>query len=111
MAKTSNAKSASTYIQRLLEDEYVQEQLRNAAVGLRQAYQRTQSKGGRAAEDKQLYDNLRHAATSVRRAATTLQRPKPNPKRTRPVGKLAIGALAIGGGAYLVTKRGQGPQQ
>jgi hypothetical protein len=110
MAKTSNAKSATDYIQRLLEDEYVQEQLRNAAVGLRQAYQRTQSKGGRAAEDKQLYENLRHAATSMRRAATSLQRGKPQPKK-RPIGKLAVGALALGGGILLVSKRGQDSPQ
>jgi hypothetical protein len=109
MAKTK-AQSAATYIERLLEDEYVQEQLRNAAVGLRQAYQRTQSKGGRAAEDKKVYDNLRHAATSMRRAATSLHRPKPQPKK-RPIGKLAAAAVAVGGGAYLIAKRGQGPEQ
>jgi hypothetical protein len=97
------AESAVPYIRRLLEDEYVQEQLRSAASGLRAVYQRASRQGGQAAEDKRLYANLRQAATSVRRATTALQRPKPAPKhRGR---KIAIMALIGGGGAVLIIKR------
>jgi ferric-dicitrate binding protein FerR (iron transport regulator) len=100
MAKTKKAKSTLPYARRLLEDEYVQEQLRNAVGGLRTAYQRARKERGKATEDKHLYNNIRHAATSIRNAATALQRPKPKPKRR--LGRVAILAVAIGGCAGLV---------
>ena len=68
MAKSKQAKSAAPYVQRLLEDEYVQQQLRTAAARLREAYGRASRKRGKAAEDKKLYDNLRDAVTSTRRS-------------------------------------------
>jgi hypothetical protein len=70
MARSAEkTKSALPYVQRLFEDEYVQEQLRDAAGGLRSAYERVRSRGGTAAEDKRLYASVREAATSMRRAA------------------------------------------
>jgi hypothetical protein len=76
MAKAKKqAKSAAPYIQRLLEDPNVQKQIRGAVGGLRGAYDRVTRKGGKAAEDKRLYANLRQTATSIRNAATALQRP------------------------------------
>jgi ferric-dicitrate binding protein FerR (iron transport regulator) len=104
MARSKKAKSALPYVQRLLEDEYVQEQLRNAAGGFRTAYERVRSRRGKAAEDKRLYDSVREAATSIRRATTALQRPKPKPKRR--LGKVGAAALAAGGAAVAITKRG-----
>lgn len=101
MAKTKKAQSALPYAQRLLEDEYVQEQLRNAAQGLRTVYERARKGRGKATEDKHLYGNLRHAATSIRNAATALQRPKPKPKKRR-ARKLATLAFAVGGCAGVV---------
>jgi ferric-dicitrate binding protein FerR (iron transport regulator) len=104
MAKTKKAKAAVPYARRLLEDEYVQEQLRNAAGGLRTAYERARRERGKAAEDKHLYSNLRHAATSIRNAATALQRPKPAPKPKRRARKVAILVLAVGGCALLTIR-------
>jgi ferric-dicitrate binding protein FerR (iron transport regulator) len=101
MAKTKKAQSALPYARRLLEDEYVQEQLRNAAQGLRTVYERARKERGKATEDKHLYGNLRHAATSIRNAATALQRPKPKPKKRR-ARKLAAFGFAVGGCAWLV---------
>lgn len=102
MAKTKRAESALPYIQRLLEDEYVQAQLRQAASGARAAYARARRQPHEAAEDRRLYRNLRHAATSTRNAASALRHPKPEPKhRGR---KVAIIGLAIGGCALLTIK-------
>jgi hypothetical protein len=109
MAKSKKPKSALPYVQRLLEDEYVQEQLRDAASGLRAVYQRARTRRTEAAEDKRLYGKLRKAATSVRRAATALQRPKPKPKRRLP--KLTAAAATIGGGALLATTRARQKQR
>lgn len=102
MAKSKNAKSALPYARRLLEDEYVQEQLRNAAGGLRAAYDRARKQRAQAAEDKRLYGHLREAVTSIRNAATALQRPKPKPKRR--FRKVAVLAGAVGGSALLTVK-------
>jgi hypothetical protein len=80
MATQDKAKSALPYLQRLLEDEYVHEQLREAAVGLRNAYGR---------------------------AATALRKPEPPPKRR--ARKLLIFGLAAGGAA-LLTRLGRRQQ-
>jgi ferric-dicitrate binding protein FerR (iron transport regulator) len=97
------AESTVPYIQRVLEDEYVQEQLRSAASGIRAVYRRANKQGGKAAEDKRLYRSLRQAATSARRATTALKRPKPKPKRR--FRKIGTAALVGGGGALLMLKR------
>ncbi|HJS93841.1 MAG TPA: hypothetical protein VJ741_06230 [Solirubrobacteraceae bacterium] len=102
MAKSKNAKSAVPYARRLLEDEYVQEQLRNAAGGLRAAYGRARKQRSQAAEDKRLYGHVREAVTSIRNAATALQRPKPKPKRR--FRKVVVLAGAVGGCALLTVK-------
>jgi 23S rRNA pseudoU1915 N3-methylase RlmH len=103
MATTDKAKSALPYARRLLEDEYVQEQLRSAAGALRTAYARARQQKADAAEDKRLYDHVREAATSLRKATTALQRPKPAPKKHR-LRKAATLAFAIGGSAWLTAK-------
>lgn len=110
MASDGSLKSPTHYVQRLLEDEYAQEQLRAAAIGLRAAYRRAGRKRAQAAKDKKLYDNLQQAATSVRQALLALQRPKPKPRhRAR---KLATAVVVVGGAAALLIatrgrKRGQ----
>lgn len=55
-----------------------------------------------ATEDKRLYSNLRHAATSIRKASTALE--QPTPKRTRWFRKVAILALSVLGCAWLTMK-------
>jgi hypothetical protein len=94
MAKAKNAKSPLPYLQRLLEDQYVQEQIGNAAAAARNAYGRAARKRAQATEDKKLYASLRHAATSARNAAVALRRaPEPPPKHH--VRNLLIIAVAI----------------
>jgi hypothetical protein len=102
MAKTKNAKSALPHVQRLLEDEYVQEQIRNAAAALRNAYGRAARKRAQATEDKKLYSSLRHAATSIRNATIALRRP-PEPPPKHHARSILIIALAIGA-TVMITK-------
>jgi hypothetical protein len=106
MAKSRRPKSKLAYAQRLLEDESIQEQLREAAVALRGAYARAASKRAQAADDKKLYENLRRAATSIRDATFALRNPEPPPKRR--ARKLIIFTLAAGGAAML-TRLGRAP--
>jgi hypothetical protein len=103
MAKTDKAKSALPYARRLLEDEYVQEQLRDAAGALRTAYSRARKERAGATEDKRLYGLVREAATSLRKATNALQRSKPAPKKRR-LRKAATLAFAVGGSAWLTAK-------
>jgi ferric-dicitrate binding protein FerR (iron transport regulator) len=103
MASTSRASSALPYLRQLLEDDYVQAELRSAAEGLREIYERTRKERAKATEDKRVYANLRRAATSIRNAAGALQRPEPPPKKRR-LGKLATLAIAVGGCALLTVK-------
>jgi hypothetical protein len=102
MARKRKQAQSALYVQRLAEDEYVQEQLRNAAARLNEAYRRVGRKRGRAAEDKKVYANVREAATSIRRAASRLQR-KPAPKRRGR--KVALAAAAAGGAAFVASRR------
>ena len=96
---------AMLYVRQVFEDEYVQEQLRHAAIGLRDAYERTRRERAQATEDKRLYANLRQAATSIRNAAMAIQKkPEPKPKRRR-LPKVTVLALAVGSTAWLSRKR------
>ena len=97
------AKSGARYAERLMQDQYIHEQLGDAASRLRQAYGRVASRGGRAAEDKKLYAHLREAATSTRRAVNALRR-KPEPRRR---GRKLLGLALAGGGAAVILTKGR----
>ena len=103
MAKSKKVESAGPYARRLLEDEYVQEQLRRAAAGFRVAYERVRRERGQATEDKRFYRSLQQAATSTREAIVALRRPEPEPKRGRS-GRIMLVVLVIGGTAWLTVK-------
>jgi hypothetical protein len=98
--KTKQAKSAVPYLRRLGQDEYAQAHLRNAAMRLREAYGRGKRRRGHAAEDKQLYANVREAATSLRKATSRVQRKARPQRRGR-----TIAAVALAGGGLLLVKR------
>jgi hypothetical protein len=89
------------YLQRLVQDEYVQEQLRDAIVGLYDAYRRASTKRHQVVEDKKLYGSLRRAATSIRNATFALRPPEP-PRKHRVRKLLIIGSAA--GGALLLAR-------
>jgi hypothetical protein len=97
-----STRSAMPYAQRLVGDQYVQDQLRNAAVKLRDVYMRAARQPGKAAEDKQLYGNLREAVTSIRRAVGAIQQPPPKPKHR---GRRILVVALLGAGAALLAKQ------
>jgi hypothetical protein len=96
------ARSAMPYAQRLIGDEYIQDQLRNAFVKLRDVYGRAARHPGKAAEDKQLYGSLREAVTSIRRAVGAIQEPPPKPKRR---GRQVLVLAMLATGAALLAKQ------
>jgi hypothetical protein len=98
------AANATVYLQRLVEDDYVHEQITEAVSRLHKAYRRAErKKGAKAAEDKKLYAHVRAAAGSIRRALVALQR-KPPPKPKRIGRKLLVGA-AVGAGAVVAARK------
>lgn len=101
MAKIQ-AKSALPSVRRIFEDEYVQEQLRNAAGNAWGAFRRARKQPAKATQDKGFYRNLREATTSLAKAKAALKPAKPKPKRRGR--KLATVALAIGATALVTIK-------
>jgi hypothetical protein len=98
----ASKKQSKFYVQRLFEDEYVQDQLREAASGIRSVYGRVRKQ---PAEDETLYGRIQQAATSMREAITSLWRPEPEP--THRVRTALIAAVAVVGGSVLIiSKRG-----
>jgi hypothetical protein len=92
-------------IERLLDDDYVHEQIAAAGSGLRDAYRRAgRLPPWKAAQDKTVYDRLRRAATGLieaARRATGKPRTKA-PGRRR--GLLVLVLLAAGAVVFFATK-------
>jgi hypothetical protein len=89
---------ATGVIDRVMDDEYLREQLSEGAASLSAAYKRARAVRGRqAVQDKKLYDHVRGAAGSLTEAARRVAgRPEPKPKRRwrRPAVLLVVIAVA-----------------
>lgn len=93
MAKGKQDRGIAANAQRVLQDDYAQEQVRAAASGLVAAYRRARQERGDSVNDKKLYANLRQAATSARNATEAFLRPEPEPSHRKR--RLTMIALAI----------------
>jgi hypothetical protein len=90
------AEVARPYVQKLIEDDDLRANLRDAYEGARDAYDRAvDGKGAKVVlEDKRLHENLRGAAESLRAASEALREPAPAPKKRRvSFGRLLFVAL------------------
>ena len=91
------------YVQRLLEDPELRENLRTAYESARKAYGRMNGKGpGRALEDKKVQRDLRQTIDSLRYAAESLRE---KPKRKKRRGRLLLLAV-VGAGAAVALNEG-----
>jgi len=96
---------SNQYVQRLVEDDELRENLRSAFESGRKAYTRMSNGKGpvrAVTEDKKVQRELRDAATSLRDAADSLRGTK---KRKRGKGRLLLMAL-IGGSVALAASEG-----
>jgi hypothetical protein len=87
------AVQSNPYIQTLVQDEDVRENLRTAVDSARKAYERMANGKGPAKalmDDKKVKKELKEAASSLRDAAETLRDSKSKPKRKRRGGLLLI---------------------
>ena len=86
------------YVQRLIEDDDLRDELRAAFDSARKAYGRMDGKGPqKALEDKKVQRDLKQAAESLKSAADSLREP---PKRKRGFGRVILLAL-VGAGLAL----------
>ena len=95
------AARSNPYLQTLIEDEQVRDDLRTAVDSARKAFDRMSNGKGPAKalmDDKKVQKELKEAATSLRDAAETLRGAKRRPKRKRCGGLLLV---LIGVGAAL----------
>ena len=103
MSATDQISRITPYLERLLRDEYIQEQLSDAVIGLRRGSQRAKGrKATEALQDRRLRDQLSAAAGSLTEAARALRQPEP-PKRHWI--RRALLLAAAGGGATLAWQR------
>src|SRR5918997_1581031 len=98
---------SNTYVQRLVEDDELRENLRSAFDSARKAYTRMSNGKGpvkAVTEDKKVQRELREAATFLKDAADSLRGAK---RKKRGKGRLLLMALVGGGGALAP---GEGPR-
>jgi hypothetical protein len=94
---------SNEYVQRLVEDQELRENLRNAFVSVKKAYGRVNGKGpAKALDDKKVHRELKEAATSLKEAADSLRGQK---KRKRRKGRLLFVGL-VGAGLALALSEG-----
>jgi adenylosuccinate synthase len=96
---------SNTYVQRLVEDDELRNNLRNAFESARKAYSRMSNGKGpvkAVTEDKKFQREMRDAATSLKDAAEALREGK---KKKRRKGRLLLMAI-IGGGIALAASEG-----
>lgn len=106
MAKKSKADQAKIAVTRLVSDEEVQTQLRDASLRLREAWARASKRSAsKAAQDKKIYEKVRDAATSLARAAKLMRKEPEPPKRT---GRKVVAGAALAGGAAFAAKKKMG---
>jgi hypothetical protein len=87
------------YAQRLAENEYLQENLRDAVRNLREAHSRAQKRRVKAARDERVQRRLQAAALSIAEAGRALRgdRRKPKPRWGRRLLVLVgVGAVGVG---------------
>ncbi len=92
------------YVQRLVEDDELRENLRSAYESAQKAYGRMNGKTPqKALENKKVQKDLKEAAISFKSAADALREPK---KKKRSRGKGLIGVAVVGGIVALVASEG-----
>lgn len=96
MSATDQLSRVTPYVSRLLEDQYVQDQLGAAFTNLVQGSQRARRKGPKqAVQDRKLHRQLRDAVVALTAAVEALQKPRPR-KRRFLKGALLLAVTAAG---------------
>ena len=98
----SNATRMGMYGQRLLDNDYVQENLSQAVESLRAAYRRASKRRVEPTRDEKLRRQVREAARSFAEAASALKANRQKPKRKRGRRLIVVMVLGAAGAAALL---------
>jgi hypothetical protein len=99
---SDSATQAGIYAQRLLDNEYVQENLAHAVESLRAAYRRASKRRVEPTRDEKLRRQVRAAARSLTEAASALKTGRQKPRRRRGRRLIVVLGLGVGGAAALL---------
>jgi chemotaxis response regulator CheB len=99
---SDTASMMGTYGQRLLDNDYVQENLSQAVESLRAAYRRATKRRVEPTRDQKLRRQVREAAHSFAEAASALKADRQKPERRRGRRLIVVLALGAGGTAALL---------
>jgi hypothetical protein len=104
------AAGPTSIVERLLEDDYVHEQLGVAAAQIGSTYRRVRSRSGRdAVTDQKLVDQIREAAVAAQRAARGLfAEPEPEPRRR---GRWLAGLAVLAGVGWVARELDRAERQ
>ena len=107
MAATDTMAKAGDYAQRLFENDYVQQNLADAAENLRGAYRRASKRRVEPTRDAKLHRQVREAALSLKEAASAFRSDRRKPKKR--IGRRVIVVIGLGAaaGAVLFAKAKQ----
>ena len=97
MAANDIATHAGVYAQRLIDNEYAQKNLAQAAESLRAARRRASKRRVKPTRDEKLRGQIRQAALSIAEAASALKTGRQKPKRRR--GRRIMVVLGLSAGA------------
>jgi hypothetical protein len=102
MAVGDVAARVGPFAERLLENQYAQENLRAGVESLQAAYRRASKRGVRPAEDKKVHEQVRRGTASIAEAMRAVKsgRQKPKKRRARAI-VLVVGVAAVGGAVAL----------
>ena len=104
MAATHTLSRATPYVERLVDNSYLQDNVRDGVANLRAAYERARRrKAAEAAQDKKLYRRVRRGIGSLAEAAIALKTGREKPKRR---GRALIVLAVAGGGIVVATNSG-----
>jgi len=94
--------TAGLYTQRLIENEYIQENLARAAENLRAAYRRASKRRVEPTKDAKLRAQVRQAALSLSEAGNALKTGRRKAKRRRGRRLVIVLAVSAGGAVALL---------
>jgi hypothetical protein len=102
MTATESASRLGPYVERLLQNAYVQDNLLDAVENLRGAYERAQKRRVEPARDEKIRRQLRQSALSLQKAGEALKSGRQKPKKRRAKQTLVLVSLgAVGVAAAL----------
>jgi hypothetical protein len=106
MATTDQLSRLTPYVRRLLEDDYIQDELGAVLAELRRSSRRAKGRSASAAlNDRRLRGQLRDAASSLGHVVRALQDP---PAKRHPIRRALLLTVAAGGAVFVWQQRPDG---